>query len=600
MAEQSASVIRQQLEANAELVKLVHAQSVLVDGLTGAVMENANKIETLDASQVEQRIEQRTAQTSAAQALAVQLLRLEASVDKVGAGLQELHRNQQQRGGVAPQSEGSKRHAELRADLSRIEDTVTEVTEKLRRVEMVVNGESATLGIRSVFQRQSVVIAAHRYQNMRNSDSSQSRSSSSSSSNDDDESESAGHRQRKQRQRQAQHQPTTPPHGERERPSQNPTPAAERQQMHKEKQRSKFMEAVEGQADHVVSKESPGPRRKLQSVASAMDTSSPSSPAATVAMVELQVMIPTFKRLYSTDPHEYLRKVLKSIGLQYQAHVAKQRAQGGTAPRSIVAVVVNTGPAEHLGVEQAIEEAARGTGLTVKYEEVEHQFTDPYPADYHVKVDYDNRKDILESWPPSRKHSMHLAEVLLKAQQIDSKYTLLVEDDMVWCSAHNTAANNMNINGGDALSRIWDAIDHANAAAPSWTGVRVGYGGNGLVLPSSDLSALTDYLLANMHRRPPDWLLTEWYKGKTFTSKASLGDRHSGFTYKFNLFEHIGEHSAFPGREKQASKRDAASDSNAAGKVEFTIPQCFEFNWYLLPEERFDTARCQNKLFTPC
>ena len=36
------------------------------------------------------------------------------------------------------------------------------------------------------------------------------------------------------------------------------------------------------------------------------------------------------------------------------------------------------------------------------------------------------------------------------------------------------------------------------------------YGGNGFLMQSYDLPVVADYLLANMHRRPPDWLLTEW------------------------------------------------------------------------------------------
>jgi hypothetical protein len=46
------------------------------------------------------------------------------------------------------------------------------------------------------------------------------------------------------------------------------------------------------------------------------------------------------------------------------------------------------------------------------------------------------------------------------------------------------------------------------------------------VLHSYDLATLADYMLANMHRRPPDWLLTEWYKGGTFSAKMAVGFRH--------------------------------------------------------------------------
>ena len=45
-------------------------------------------------------------------------------------------------------------------------------------------------------------------------------------------------------------------------------------------------------------------------------------------------------------------------------------------------------------------------------------------------------------------------------------------------------------------------------------------------MPSDRMQHVGDYLLANMHRRPPDWLLTEWYKGLTYTSQMSIGGRH--------------------------------------------------------------------------
>lgn len=71
----------------------------------------------------------------------------------------------------------------------------------------------------------------------------------------------------------------------------------------------------------------------------------------------------------------------------------------------------------------------------------------------------------------------------------------------------------------------------------------------GLVFHQNDLPSLSDYIVANMHRKPPDWLMTEWYKGLTYTAKMAIGGRHRGFTHRLNVFEHIGNHSSFPGRQ---------------------------------------------------
>jgi hypothetical protein len=120
----------------------------------------------------------------------------------------------------------------------------------------------------------------------------------------------------------------------------------------------------------------------------------------------LQVLIPTYHRLQATDPHEYLTRVLQSIAAQhtdYTARVAAAQASHSTAGnisntnhqhvgkfkarrRDMVVVVVNTGPAEHTGVGAAIRAAVQGSSLRVEYEAVLHQFKDPYPPEYKVKV----------------------------------------------------------------------------------------------------------------------------------------------------------------------------------------------------------------------
>eukprot|EP00039_Didymoeca_costata_P016790 m.305850 g.305850 ORF g.305850 m.305850 type:complete len:499 (+) comp16451_c0_seq26:221-1717(+) len=293
----------------------------------------------------------------------------------------------------------------------------------------------------------------------------------------------------------------------------------------------------------------------------------------------LAFVVPTHKRINAQNPHDYLKRVLRSI--------ISQNSRDKAMPGKIIIIVINTGPIEHTGVQDAINEVVGDHDILVAYQEVQNQFKDPY-EDYQVKVDRNYQKDILESWPPSRKHSMHLSEVLLKALLYDSRYYILVEDDMVLCETSKRSA----------LEEIYATIEHANSISLNWTGIRVGYGGNGLILQQQDLAVLADYIVANLYRRPPDWLLTEWYKALTFSAKMNIGSRHKGFTYKYNVFEHIGEHSSFPGREKQGSERKS-KESNGKVKI-YNIPGCFEFNWYLLPEERFDERLCHSSDYTPC
>ena len=58
-----------------------------------------------------------------------------------------------------------------------------------------------------------------------------------------------------------------------------------------------------------------------------------------------------------------------------------------------------------------------------------------------------------------------------------------------------------------------------------------------------------------------------------------------GFTNQLNLFDHIGDHSSFPGRENQGAK-------DSESHVNYDIPKCFDYNWWLLPEERCVTVFC--------
>eukprot|EP00041_Stephanoeca_diplocostata_P031385 m.977014 g.977014 ORF g.977014 m.977014 type:complete len:549 (+) comp23949_c1_seq6:267-1913(+) len=316
-------------------------------------------------------------------------------------------------------------------------------------------------------------------------------------------------------------------------------------------------------------------RRQLRSLPN-VDAHMPSVNSTILGQdTEMLIVLPTFLRPKLEVNTEYIRKVVASLSAQYKADLLD---------RKITLLVVNNSPKTHLGVANAIEEVLQDTGSTLEYH-VETGFTefdDPFGKDLHLKVDLPGKPDLLESWEPSRKHCRHLVETLSKVAAHPAKYVLLWEDDMLMCGSttHGT------------LRSIFTMIDTANAYGADWTGLRVGFGGNGLIFHYNDVPIISDYVLANMHRKPPDWLLTEWYKGLTYSARMGIGSRHRGYTHRLNLFEHIGNHSSFPDRENQGSK-----DSNS--HVQYEIPKCMEENWWLLPAERF-RPQCKAHDISPC
>lgn len=295
-----------------------------------------------------------------------------------------------------------------------------------------------------------------------------------------------------------------------------------------------------------------------------------------VGIADFLLLLPTFKRPLLHDGTEYLRRALTGLAQQYNNNLAHRY--------SVHVLVVNNSPKTHTGVQETIAKIQQeeNSSLQVYITDGNAEFEDPVSENYHVKVDLPGKNDVLESWTPSRKHCRHLAESFSKAVSHPAKYVMLWEDDMLFCGDSQNGT----------LKRLFDLTEEANRVNETWTGLRLGFGGNGLVLHWSDLPIVGDYLLANMHRRPPDWLLTEWYKGMTYTAKMAIGDRHSGFTNNQNMFEHIGAHSSFPGRENQGEK-------DSESHVDYDIPKCFDHNWWLLPEER-PHHKCDNFGITPC
>ena len=53
------------------------------------------------------------------------------------------------------------------------------------------------------------------------------------------------------------------------------------------------------------------------------------------------------------------------------------------------------------------------------------------------------------------------------------------------------------------------------ATGTGWSMIRVGYGGNGILMHWDDATTAGEYLISNMNRAPVDWLLPEWASSLT-------------------------------------------------------------------------------------
>ena len=58
-----------------------------------------------------------------------------------------------------------------------------------------------------------------------------------------------------------------------------------------------------------------------------------------------------------------------------------------------------------------------------------------------------------------------------------ARYVMLWEDDMLMCGDQERGT----------IRSLFDFVDNANSVSPDWTGLRLGFGGNGLVLHWSDI-----------------------------------------------------------------------------------------------------------------
>jgi len=96
------------------------------------------------------------------------------------------------------------------------------------------------------------------------------------------------------------------------------------------------------------------------------------------------------------------------------------------------------------------------------------------------------------------------------------KYFLFQEDDFLPC-------RNM-------LLGVHHLSERAHEVLPQWRALRAGFGLNGIVVKSEDVSSVARHLKKGEARRPPDHLFFEWAD-------------HAVVAYRHNLWYHLGKQS---------------------------------------------------------
>ena len=151
------------------------------------------------------------------------------------------------------------------------------------------------------------------------------------------------------------------------------------------------------------------------------------------------------------------------------------------------------------------------------------------------------------------------------------QYFMFMEDDFKTCAG--------------TIGALRYLLDKADAVYPTWLGVRLSYGMNGVVMRSDDLKPFADYLAEHVSRQPPDILWREWVEGNRPDVRQHTGGRRM-MVYRYNLMEHVGSVSTFavrPNRPKWPGCYDSMT------KV-----------WSLSAGEKFDEGTCKAVDLSPC
>ncbi|KAG2378798.1 hypothetical protein C9374_007946 [Naegleria lovaniensis] len=172
------------------------------------------------------------------------------------------------------------------------------------------------------------------------------------------------------------------------------------------------------------------------------------------------------------------------------------------------------------------------------------------------------------------KKKQHLNDFYSIFNQIKFNYldqlVMIMEDDFVMCPQAT-----------QHLVYIIHEMDRRK-----WSGVRVSFGLNGIMMNGNDLYAMVEFLRQHTGRATPvDWLLEEFWNqfdemGMNYFGKSN----RTFYTYRLQLMEHIGVESSL-------------------GHVrhnDLDFPKCYEAQIAAKLMFHFNMDQCSHSMFSPC
>jgi hypothetical protein len=180
--------------------------------------------------------------------------------------------------------------------------------------------------------------------------------------------------------------------------------------------------------------------------------------------------------------------------------------------------------------------------------------------------DFNNPNDI-----PGKKvrHQTYDLISLMKLAKNKSRYFMFMEDDFPVCPK--------------ALDTFYYVLRKAKLYQPNWKAIRTSYGMNGIFVDGNELQSLAAFFDENVAHRPPDGLVVEWMCGKLSPTQETCEKPQRHFTFRWNLFRHIG----------------AVSSLRQTGLQKF--PGCWEEYSDLLWEvDSFNVDDCNEDDLWPC
>lgn len=269
----------------------------------------------------------------------------------------------------------------------------------------------------------------------------------------------------------------------------------------------------------------------------------------------LLVGVPTVPR----QGAEYLTRTLQSMALHLPSdHIHPLFG-------SVVVFVFNNRPGGHDSFE-ALRATYRDNPAFV-FEENASRF--PGASDAHEEAFDPGSPNVPGSKVRDQTRDIaSLMEVAVK--RFKARYFMLLEDDMNFCPG--------TLQG---LMYVVDKVERA--VGQEFSAIRVSYGMNGAILQWRDVPVLAKYMRDNLHRRPPDHLLVEWYVQETPRSRKELQGRPL-FSFRYSMFFHSGT---------KSSLRDSPQAA---------FPGCFHELGppILFDGEAFQKSQCPQEDLSPC